>query len=219
MSINVNYIIKGLGSLTLGQNSKPPQIIEEGPPIIKIKKTKKRVKPKPLGIQVKPKPLPPVNFNKWSSYERSLVVPFTLNPADFSRGFRCRSWCELKVKAQRDRIIKAFKAHHYLFNDYLITFEYSEKGRFHAHGLFYLKDLKHYSLFVNYIYNEFGFKNNKRCFEGVPFRSLEQLAFDKSFNYVTKDINYMYLTAHIRYYQYQQHQAIIDNYLEINKIL
>ena len=134
------------------------------------------------------------DYDKWNTYDRSYIVPFTLNPADFSG--RSSPWVNLSTKGKRNRIIKFFSEYKDIFSDYFITYEFGEKnGRFHAHGMLYInKENKvDYWYFVEKIKNAFGKGRNKNaCYKGTTMNSDTQEAFDKCYNYTTKDINVVY---------------------------
>ena len=134
------------------------------------------------------------NYEKWNSYDRSYIVPFTLNPADFSG--RSSPWKNLSTKGKRKRIIKFFSEYKDIFLDYFITYEFGEKnGRFHAHGMLYInkKNKVDYWYFVEEIKKAFGGgKNKNACYKGSTMNSTSQEAFDKCYNYTTKDIHVMF---------------------------
>lgn len=150
-----------------------------------------------------PKKLKKVNYlplpciGKWIKYRRDLVVPFTLNPADKSRLTPfSKNWGDLYPTDKVSRIKKYFmKYDESCLEDYFICFEFSDKGRFHAHGMIKIKEGEKYNYFhfIETIRKNFGAKKNKKsCFKGETFNSQKDTAFNKNFNYVTKDINHIY---------------------------
>lgn len=154
-----------------------------------------KTKPAPK-IMKKSKILTLPDCTKWQSYPRKSVVPWTLNPADSSKSTPYnRPWGELSTKSKKQRVVKFFKKYNDLLLDYFICYEFSEKGRFHCHGLLYFdnKNIYDYYHFQEQIRKIFGArKKQKHCFKGTPFNSLTLEAFNKSFNYVTKDINVIF---------------------------
>lgn len=134
------------------------------------------------------------DYSKWSSYKRKMLIPFTLNPADWSN--RSSPWKNLTINGKRRRIINFFVGYKDIFIDYFIAFEFGDKnGRFHAHGMLYLNgDNKvDYWHFLENIKNTFGDKKNKNaCFKGSFMNSEKDIAFDKCYNYTTKDIIVMF---------------------------
>lgn len=132
--------------------------------------------------------------SKWRSYDRKCIIPFTLNPADWSN--RSSPWKNLTVTGQRRRIINFFVKYKDIFTDYFICYEFGKKnGRFHAHGMLCLpvENRVDYWHFVENIGKMFGAQKNKKiCYKGSPMQSMKEDAFDKCYNYVTKDIKIMY---------------------------
>lgn len=150
----------------------------------------------PPQILKKVKLLTNPDYSKWSKYVRKQVIPWTLNPADYSHtGHTGTYWKDLSTKGKKSRIVKFFNTYQDLLHDFFICYEFSEKGRFHAHGFLTFSPSQRvdYFHFLEEIRKTFGVKKNRNaCFKGVPFNSEKEDAFDKSFNYVTKDINVMY---------------------------
>ena len=161
----------------------------------------KTIPPKKLHkVAVKQKVLKLPDYDTWSNYRRKDIVPFTLNPWDYCRTSPfSKTWTQLSTKGKRQQIIDFFKLYNDTFEDYFITFEFSAQGRFHAHGLIYLYEGRMINLyhFKEYINKRFGNpKHTKVCFKGTPMNSLKQQAFDKSYNYTTKDIQIMFLSKY-----------------------
>ncbi len=177
-----------LGLDLLDKSLKPPPKVDKMTKVVKKSKT----------LQ-----LPSVQ--KWSEYERKCVIPFTLNPYDQSVGYPTRSkyWSSLTKNGMKLRILNFFKRYNDLLLDYFICYELSDKGRFHAHGLMYYDKKNRYDLhhFIDSIKLAFGSRKNKNaCFKGMPMNSQKDDAFNKSFNYVTKDVNVMFKSRyHIKY--------------------
>ena len=135
------------------------------------------------------------SLQKWEKYPRKSVIPFTINPADTSHPRSGKFWSKLNTNSKKSRIKKHFQSYHDVLLDYFICYEFSEKGRFHCHGMLYFDTLKRIDLyhFIETTRKKFGSnKNRKSCFKGDPFNSLKPEAFHKSYNYVTKDVHYIY---------------------------
>lgn len=155
-----------------------------------------RTMPPKVSKVVKTLALP--DFDKWKGYDRAFIVPFTLNPADNSG--KATYWDNLSTKGKRQRIIRFFRDYKDIFSDYYITYEFGDKsGRFHAHGMLYIKkgNKVDYHYFVENIRKEFGGRKYKKaCYKGTPMKSHKLEAFEKCYNYTTKDINVMYTSRY-----------------------
>ena len=172
------------------------------------KKTKKPQKVKELKIR---KLLELPSIEKWLSYNRKCVIPFTLNPADNSRESPfTKLWYELTVSGKIQRVKKLFTNNVFKFNDYFITIELSQTGRLHFHGLLYVDfsnklNQLNYNKFIDDLLSLFSIKNyknkwNNPCFKGNPMNSTKDEDLIKSYNYITKDVQYMFQSNYrIRY--------------------
>lgn len=135
---------------------------------------------------------------KWSNYDRKLLIPFTINPADSSKKSPfTKNWDELSSKSKKRRIIEHFTLYNDSFEDYYICYEFSSKGRFHCHGFIKLFsnsiNWTNYYHFVEQTYRTFGARKNKKaCYKGVPLNSHTDVTFDKCYNYHTKDVNVVF---------------------------
>lgn len=156
-----------------------------------------KTKPAPKKLK-KVSHLPLPDHDKWIGYRRDLVVPFTINPSDKSRPSPfSKVWGDLYVPDKIRRIKKFFMTYDTdAFEDYFICFEFGDKnGRFHCHGLIKIQDgcKTNYFHFVESIQKNFSDKKyKKRCYKGDTFNSMKNEAFEKSYIYVTKDINVVY---------------------------
>ena len=178
-----------------------------------------KVRPqKQIVKQVKTCQLP--DIAKWEKYSRQCVIPFTINPADTSHPRTGKFWCKLNTGAKKSRIVKHFRSYHNVLLDYFICYEFSEKGRFHCHGMIYFDSKNKIDLwhFIETTRKKFGgSKNKKACYKGDPFNSLKPEAFHKSFNYVVKDVHYMYKSRYRILPTYKSSQTkIIKNKELIN---
>lgn len=150
----------------------------------------------PPTIMKRVKKLALPDYIKWEQYDRKAVIPFTINPADMSRPTpHSEYWKDLRTMHKKQRLKRFFLKYNDFLIDYFICYEFSPKGRFHCHGLMYYKtnnSADYYHLLENLKY-AFGTKRNRNaCYKGSPFNSMEIEAFNKSFNYVTKDIQVMF---------------------------
>lgn len=155
-----------------------------------------KTKPEPKKLK-KVKYLPHPCHDKWIKYTRKLVVPFTINPYNRSKlSPFTKTWEDLDVSHKVSRIKKHFVQYDSsALEDYFICFEFSNKGRFHCHGMIKIKEgcVINYYHFLETLKKNFGSKKNKKaCFKGEPFNSEKDTDFDKCYNYTTKDIDIMY---------------------------
>lgn len=168
-----------VGLCSLGQNNTAPQ--EMNKPI----QGTKTIKTLALPLHV-----------KWSNYDRKLLIPFTINPADSSKPSPfSKNWDELSTFSKKRRFMDHFRKYNDTFEDYYICYEFSDKGRFHCHGFIKLNknNWTNYYHFLEQTKNLFGGRRNKNaCYKGVPLNSHTNETFNKCFNYTTKDVNVIF---------------------------
>lgn len=139
------------------------------------------------------------DYDKWLSYDRKSVIPFTLNPADDSRlSPYSLLWYKLKANAKVLRVKTFFQKNVFHLTDYFIAIEISESGRLHFHGLMYIDkstkmNLYNFNKFMDRLLESFSirrYKNkwNNACFKGTWFNSIKNEDFSSAYNYVVKDI-------------------------------
>lgn len=176
------------------------------PPTIKVNQVRKKLKNP--------------DFDKWFAYRRKDIMPFTLNPWDGSRSSPFgTTWGNSETSSKRRQVIAFFRNYNNTFEDYFITFEFSDAGRFHCHGLIYLYENQRINRvhFNESIRFRFGNKYKRNaCFKGVPMNSLSDDAFTKSYNYCTKDIQYMYNSMYkIKYFNKKKNTLVIEKNKQI----
>lgn len=171
-----------------------------------LDKTTPKITAPKVSLRQRNKSIKHPEYAKWLNYPRNRIIPYTISPANDSIYKTGKTWRQLNtLKEKKNRITKVIRSFFkdcidndiIPFKDIFICWELgSNNGRFHCHGLIYLGEATGLTLryFIEKINKGLGSKRYDYTWKGQIMKSNKDEDFKKCYNYVTKDIDHMYLS-------------------------